>query len=405
MDAQDMLFKMCDKSYYFAADSSKKTEVLPSETPENNQNIDTATDNSTESSPPENAHKIDKPFLFAADSSKRLGTSGETIPDNTQEIDKLHVFTADSSKKLEISRETISENNQVVEKPHVFAADSSKKLEIAPFIMPENIRKRRSISVKEKLDILSMVDNGHKLAAVAREFGISSSTASTIVKERHKIKLLADHYNIDPDRKRMRLGIYRDVDEAVHMWFRQMRMKNIPINGPMLQQKAREFAIQLGHQNFEGSSGWLFRFRERHGLSVKTMRDNDESNLYNFSGVGMTDDEIVTSVCQNTFNPLQFLDSSKEKNSKSGKKNKVPNITVKEEIPENYLVPEIELNDYEPVVSLTDAVDLAEKLTSFLKRHDVSSDVLKSMTTVYNFINTDLREQEKQKKITDYFKP
>lgn len=309
------------------------------------------------------------------------------------------------------------------DKPRLFATDTSKRPQSLITISPDNTRKRRSITVKEKLDMLSMIDNGHKLSAVAREFGISSSTASTIVKERHKIKLLSDHYNIDPDRKRMRLGIYRDVDEAVHLWFRQMRMKNIPVNGPMLQQKAREFASQLGHQNFEGSSGWLFRFRERHGLTVKTMRVNDDSNVYNCAGVGMTDDEIVTSVSQNSVHSLTFCDRDK-------------NAT--HEIPEDYLVPEIELVDSYPIVehsdsgpsaeqnehkyfmnlndsgsnlndngviSIQEAISLTRKLTSFLKQHDVPTGILKSMNAVSGFIEFDLREQLKQRKITDFFKP
>lgn len=361
----------------------------------------------------------DPMYLYAADSSKKPEKEPNVTSENSQVCDT--VLTNDNPMPFETSTCITPDNNHGFDKPRLFAADSSKKLESSLDIMPENIRKRRSISVKEKLDILSMIDNGHKLSAVAREFGISSSTASTIVKERHKIKMLSNHYNIDPDRKRMRLGIYRDVDEAVHVWFRQMRMKNIPINGPMLQQKAREFAIQLGHQNFEGSSGWLFRFRERHGLTVKTMRDNDESNMYNCSGVGMTDDEIVASVSQNQYNPLNFFekDSGKDKtNSKSNKKDKVGNNdtiisnnlnnnntnTTKSDIPENYFVPEIELTDYEPTVTLSEAVSLSEKLTSFLKDHDAPSNILESINTVNKFLDKDLREQMKQRKITDYFK-
>lgn len=355
---------------------------------------------------------IDEGQFFPTEVSIKLEKPPNIKTDDVTFIDKPFLLACDSSRKQRTSPEISPESNQAFDKPHVSAADSSRRFETLQDIMPEIIRRRRSITVKEKLDILNMVDSGQKLSAVAREFGISSSTASTIVKERHKIKMLADHYNIDPERKRMRLGIYRDVDEAVHMWFRQMRMKNIPINGPMLQQKAREFAVQLGHQNFEGSSGWLFRFRERHGLSVKTMRDPDENNIYNCGGVGMTDDEIVTSVCQNTIHPLNFCDTKdnvKDKNNiKGAKKSKVFNSIEKPDIPENYFVPEIELTDYDQsvaLIGLPEAIALADKLTSFLKGQNVPSDILKSMDTVSDFIDKDLRQQMKQRKITDYFKP
>ena len=410
------------QTHLYAADSSEKRENEPTDISENNQafnksnilTFDKSKPFETSSScitPNNNNHE----YLYAADSSKKLENEPSFTSKNSELFEKSNICTNDM-KPFETSSCIMPDNNHGFDKPRLFAADSSKKLEsplLLSQLLPENLcKKRRSISVKEKLEILNMVDNGHKITAVARKFGISSSTASTIVKERQKIKLLSNHYNIDPDRKRMRLGIYRDVDEAVHVWFRQMKRKNIPINGPMLQQKAREFAVQLGHQNFEGSSGWLFRFRERHGLTVKTMRDSDESNFYNCPGVGMTDDEIVATVSQNQFNPLNFFESGKDKiSSKSNKKNKVNNCNnnnntsvMKSEIPENYFVPEIELTDYEPTVTLSEAVSLSEKLTSFLKDHDAPSNILESINAVNYFLDKDLREQMKQRKITDYFK-
>ncbi|XP_054716906.1 uncharacterized protein LOC129226329 [Uloborus diversus] len=251
--------------------------------------------------------------------------------------------------------------------------------------MVENIRKRKQISVKEKLEILNMIDCGEKLSAVARQFGISSSTASTIVKERFKIKLLSEHYNIAPERKRMRLGLFRDVDEAVNIWFRQQRNKNSPVNGPMLQQKAREFAVQLGHKNFEGSSGWLSRFRERFGLSMKVMRDEDHSDL--MPGIGMTDDEIVASVYHSSLHLKTKRDNQEQPTHSETEKSSKPVST-------------------EPKVDFKDAILCAAKLTCFFKRQEnIPTHILKALHHVSDFMLNDLQEKLKQRKITDYFKP
>jgi len=42
-----------------------------------------------------------------------------------------------------------------------------------------------------------------------------------------------------------------------------MRGNNIPINGPILIEKAREFATAFNYENFPASNGWLRGWKER----------------------------------------------------------------------------------------------------------------------------------------------
>ncbi|XP_054722544.1 uncharacterized protein LOC129232425 [Uloborus diversus] len=48
-------------------------------------------------------------------------------------------------------------------------------------------------------------------------------------------------------------------------------MRNIPINGPLLREKACHFAAMLEVENFQGSIGWLNRFRDRYGVVAKVI--------------------------------------------------------------------------------------------------------------------------------------
>ena len=52
------------------------------------------------------------------------------------------------------------------------------------------------------------------------------------------------------------------------------RSKNIPISGPLLQERARQISLQLDGPSagtFKGSNGWLAKFRTRHGIKHRAI--------------------------------------------------------------------------------------------------------------------------------------
>ena len=107
---------------------------------------------------------------------------------------------------------------------------------------------------------------------ITKKYGISPSTLSTFLKQKSKIEQNIDADAHGPQRKKMRTADYEEVDKAVYTWFVEMRAKNIPINGPLLFERARSFARSLGFPEFMVSTGWLHRFRERLGISHKKVR-------------------------------------------------------------------------------------------------------------------------------------
>ena len=46
-------------------------------------------------------------------------------------------------------------------------------------------------------------------------------------------------------------------------WFTSIRGNNMPINGPILSEKALEFAKAFNHGNFKASNGWLKGWKEK----------------------------------------------------------------------------------------------------------------------------------------------
>jgi hypothetical protein len=141
----------------------------------------------------------------------------------------------------------------------------------------EEKKKRKQFSLDEKKKILEEIDRGMKKGDVARKYGISPSTLSTFLKDRDKIEKSIQSDAIGPQSKKIRTANNEDVDKAVYRWFLDTRSKNIPVNGPLLCERARSFARSFGVAEFKGSAGWLHRFRERYGIRHKTIcgEEND----------------------------------------------------------------------------------------------------------------------------------
>ena len=49
----------------------------------------------------------------------------------------------------------------------------------------------------------------------------------------------------------------------MRIWVEQLLARNLTISGPILQEKAREFANMFGISDFGASSGWLSNFKKR----------------------------------------------------------------------------------------------------------------------------------------------
>ena len=57
---------------------------------------------------------------------------------------------------------------------------------------------------------------------------------------------------------------YEALNKALMKWLLIMRSGNIPINGPMLKEKAHEFAEELKLDSFHASDGWLEKWKKRY---------------------------------------------------------------------------------------------------------------------------------------------
>ncbi|XP_050063252.1 tigger transposable element-derived protein 6-like [Aphis gossypii] len=75
----------------------------------------------------------------------------------------------------------------------------------------------------------------------------------------------------------------RDLCIIDRNWFVAVRAKNIPVSGPIIQEKAREIAVRHGNHSFKASNGWLSSFKNKHYIAWN--RVCGESNDVNIDSV------------------------------------------------------------------------------------------------------------------------
>ena len=83
-----------------------------------------------------------------------------------------------------------------------------------------------------------------------------------------------------PTRRRCKNGNNFSVENSLNEWFAFLTARDVRINGPVLLEKAGEFAIKLGTPDFLPSIGLLSRWKKRKNIVYKnTCCDKDSANI------------------------------------------------------------------------------------------------------------------------------
>ncbi|XP_064465861.1 tigger transposable element-derived protein 4-like [Ornithodoros turicata] len=128
--------------------------------------------------------------------------------------------------------------------------------------------KHRVLKIKEKIDIIHTIERGAKKSALARERGLPLTTVCGVWYSREISRSFA---STSVNRCRVRGSAFPDVEAAVVQWLKQARARNLPVSSPLLIEKAQCFALQLNHDDFVCSSGWLARFKARHSIKARVV--------------------------------------------------------------------------------------------------------------------------------------
>ena len=102
--------------------------------------------------------------------------------------------------------------------------------------------KRKCLSIADKFEILNEVDKGVKKKDIAAKYSIPTSSLSTILKNRENVTNQMQNSSLLSNRKRMKICVYEEVDNAVLKWMTSIRNNNLPISGSLIKEKAIYFA-------------------------------------------------------------------------------------------------------------------------------------------------------------------
>ena len=125
------------------------------------------------------------------------------------------------------------------------------------------------------------MDNGQLKSLVVGKYGLARSTTSTWFLPANKVDIIAafSSETINKDRKNAKAGKYADLNKAFFKWFMPARSSNKSMCGLALQEKTIDLAKkqqqqqqqQLEIANFEASTGWVDRWKERNNVKFKTV--------------------------------------------------------------------------------------------------------------------------------------
>jgi hypothetical protein len=131
---------------------------------------------------------------------------------------------------------------------------------------------RVELSLKDKKEILDMIDRRVRYDEIATRFKCTKGTISGVKKSRDVIKARIEQ---GCDMVGTQVSRLRDdpaeLDRRILDWFRAARGRGLPITGRLIQESAIRAAANMGMFNFKGSNGWLMRFQKRHQIAFRTI--------------------------------------------------------------------------------------------------------------------------------------
>lgn len=133
-------------------------------------------------------------------------------------------------------------------------------------------RKRQELDLKTRFEVIkySQENPQDSTRKLAEKFHCGKTQIQRILQKKEEI-LKAFEANSSSNTKRSRGGKNEEIDNTLVDWFRKARSKNMPITGPMLQEKAMQIAkaLDVSPEEFKASNGWLDCFKHRNGIKVK----------------------------------------------------------------------------------------------------------------------------------------
>jgi transposase len=117
---------------------------------------------------------------------------------------------------------------------------------------------------------LEKLDSGVSVKHLTEEYGVGMTTIYDLKKQKDKLlKFYAesDEPKLMKNRKTLHKAKNENLDRVLKEWICQRRREHMPLNGVLIMKQAKIYHNELKIEgNCEYSTGWLQKFKKRHGI-------------------------------------------------------------------------------------------------------------------------------------------
>ncbi|GFR60102.1 tigger transposable element-derived protein 6, partial [Elysia marginata] len=132
-------------------------------------------------------------------------------------------------------------------------------------------KQKNALTLEQRLDVIKMSAQGKSQGQIADHFGVGKTRVQNTLKQKAEIQaeIQAELEASAPlsKRKNSKPTGNEQINELVPKWFVDATRRRINVTGPMMQEKALQFATDLGITTFVVSNGWLQYFVKRNNLA------------------------------------------------------------------------------------------------------------------------------------------
>nr|XP_033328756.1 jerky protein homolog-like [Megalopta genalis] len=156
-------------------------------------------------------------------------------------------------------------------------------------------KKYTTLNMQQRLDVLKdLRETGLSTKQIGKKYGVGIKTIHRILRDATKIDAFADKSKCELKRRRIVKPQYDEIDKELLSWFIQRRTLGDRITDALILEKATELKENLPScSRFKVSSGWLSKFKKRHGIRLVKMygekastdQDGADAFIYNFKKI------------------------------------------------------------------------------------------------------------------------
>lgn len=131
---------------------------------------------------------------------------------------------------------------------------------------------RHELTLSEKVQLILDSEDKIIYRTLADKYKISVGSVSNIVKRKAEYSESFEQNGSSAKKRNLWNQFNQQVDQLVYEWFVNQSNKNIPITGPLRQERSRQIRQQLDGpdvHDFKANNDWLEKFRSRHNIKCR----------------------------------------------------------------------------------------------------------------------------------------